>query len=746
MNTSHVPSPPSFRSDAATCGDTDRTSQVLSSAGPIGPDDMSSALTEPVSNVSPYDVSTAVSEPIQGGHTPFHFQFSRSTFESDHSRQLDTVDDDGTLSTVNSDSDASSIGRMIYDDPEFDSLRLNSLVVNRVPDLVISVDDLSAKSWSTEEQDDEDDSVTTPLQTEQVLEVSALASKPRNNGDSFRAHLDGGSQASTTNDRSVFWAYREFTDKNPCRVKLVCADGKQSIVPTGIGMVRIPAENELGYVPIQCFYTPEIPNFIVAPKSFEALLGKNCKGYTLRCDKDKKSFVCSIQHKLRKSEDIIVRGDTIGGLCYTKAVLAPLPSTEEVSEMTLLEAEQNGSAAIEDHPANTRNRELSMYKLSVKQERLLWHQRLGHCGRDLLCRAHLFGEGIPKISGKTSAIENCPVCLAANMKARDRGDGVTRTATEVGQGLSIDFSFAGQASKNSQDKDRSRINDYVGIHGETCYLLLHDHASEKLHGVCRQSKAPPIAWLRRWLKKNVSSDVKDRYVFMDQGGELYKSKAIRDLFEKEFDYEIRVTGTAAHHQNGLVERSNQIVDRAIRAMLIGAGLEIKFWPYAFYHFLRLKNSVLPRREADMSAHQKLTGKKDDMSLLRTFGCRIWVKILAWKNKAKYVQDTKKGIFLGYRNNTLKNVIWYDPDTRRVKYGYHVRFDEGYNDLPSGSLPPNVLLLDRYNERMPAEKLTVTIPPFVTSDHPFFNEHDVKVKVVCNHPTYGFELKDDDCLK
>jgi hypothetical protein len=123
---------------------------------------MSSALTEPVSNVSPYDVSTAVSEPIQGGHTPFHFQFSRSTFESDHSRQLDTVDDDGTLSTVNSDSDASSIGRMIYDDPEFDSLRLNSLVVNRVPDLVISVDDLSAKSWSTEEQDDEDISVTTP--------------------------------------------------------------------------------------------------------------------------------------------------------------------------------------------------------------------------------------------------------------------------------------------------------------------------------------------------------------------------------------------------------------------------------------------------------------------------------------------------------------------------------------------------------------------------------------------------------
>lgn len=48
---------------------------------------------------------------------------------------------------------------------------------------------------------------------------------------------------------------------------------------------------------------------------------------------------------------------------------------------------------------------------------------------------------------------------------------------------------------------------------------------------------------------------------MDQGGELYKSKAIRDLFKKEFDYEIRVTGTEAHHQNGLVEWANQTMDK-----------------------------------------------------------------------------------------------------------------------------------------------------------------------------------------
>jgi len=114
----------------------------------------------------------------------------------------------------------------------------------------------------------------------------------------------------------------------------------------------------------------------------------------------------------------------------------------------------------------------------------------------------MFSDGIPEITrGKDSALDGCPVCLATNMKSRNCGDGETRTATEPGQGLSLGFSFAGQHLKNAKDPKKMRINDYMGIRGETCYLLLHDHVTERLDGVCRQSKAPPIAWLKRWLKK-----------------------------------------------------------------------------------------------------------------------------------------------------------------------------------------------------------------------------------------------------
>ena len=89
---------------------------------------------------------------------------------------------------------------------------------------------------------------------------------------------------------------------------------------------------------------------------------------------------------------------------------------------------------------------------------------------------------------------------------------------------------------------------------------------------------------------------------------------------------------------------------------------------------------------------------------------------------------------------------YDPLTDRVKHGYHVRFDEGFNDLPLAQLPPNAVLVDWREERVPAETLTVMIPPFTASEHLFFHKDDVAVKVVCESDLYGFELSEDDCMK
>jgi len=237
----------------------------------------------------------------------------------------DKEDDKRTVSAVATDTDASSIYDMLHDDPEFDSLRLNSVVISRVPDEVITIDDVEEGQWT----DDEvvEDRAYKNIQELKILKVATgLILTPNRH----EAHLDGGSQASTTNDKSVLWGFKRHTKKNPCRVRLICADGKNPIVPEGYGAARIPANNAEGCVPIKCYYTPDIPNFILSPNSFKPLLGKHYNGYTLECNDDKKTFQFMVNHKKRKSGSLHLFGTTRGGLYKYKYKTLP-------SSVTLVE-------------------------------------------------------------------------------------------------------------------------------------------------------------------------------------------------------------------------------------------------------------------------------------------------------------------------------------------------------------------------------------------------------------------------
>jgi len=165
----------------------------------------------------------------------------------------------------------------------------------------------------------------------------------------------------------------------------MCADGESPIVPKGCGTVRISAANPEGYVPIKCYYTPDIPNFILSPNSFKSLLGKQYNGHTLECNDDKKTFQFLVNHKKWKSGSLLLHGTMRGGMCYTRSAAPHMPMTEGTAEMSLDAADKAAISMIEDHPKNSYWHELKLHALSVKAERLLWHQRLAHCGDEQLC-------------------------------------------------------------------------------------------------------------------------------------------------------------------------------------------------------------------------------------------------------------------------------------------------------------------------------------------------------------------------
>ena len=84
--------------------------------------------------------------------------------------------------------------------------------------------------------------------------------------------------------------------------------------------------------------------------------------------------------------------------------------------------------------------------------------------------------------------------------------------------------------------------------------------------------------------------MENKWVVMDQGGELYNNAEVVNLF-KFYTYKIYPTGADASHQNGPVEQGHQSVLTFIKSLLIGAGLKTKFWPYAFMHVLQIRNAI-----------------------------------------------------------------------------------------------------------------------------------------------------------
>ena len=59
-----------------------------------------------------------------------------------------------------------------------------------------------------------------------------------------------------------------------------------------------------------------------------------------------------------------------------------------------------------------------------------------------------------------------------------------------------------------------------GLSGDTAWILISDAQTKMLHGDTRMLKASPIKYLKSFLKE-YSPNVSNKFVVLDNGGELY---------------------------------------------------------------------------------------------------------------------------------------------------------------------------------------------------------------------------------
>ena len=78
------------------------------------------------------------------------------------------------------------------------------------------------------------------------------------------------------------------------------------------------------------------------------------------------------------------------------------------------------------------------------------------------------------------------------------------------------------------------------MNGEVAWILVSNGKTYILHGDTCFSKAFPVAWLESFLSE-YSPEYKNKWVAMDQGGELFNNPKVVTLF-RSYGYEVLPTG------------------------------------------------------------------------------------------------------------------------------------------------------------------------------------------------------------
>ena len=113
----------------------------------------------------------------------------------------------------------------------------------------------------------------------------------------------------------------------------------------------------------------------------------------------------------------------------------------------------------------------------------------------------------------------------------------------------------------------------------------------------------------------------------------------------------------------MVPTMHRTITYAIRTMLHAAGLPYAFWPYVLQHFVAISNS-LPQGDRAMSPVKMCSGRKNDLSLARIFGCRCYA-LPTSRRPAKLDVHARIGVFLGY-DSSWKHPRYFDLTTRVVQ--------------------------------------------------------------------------------
>jgi hypothetical protein len=150
-------------------------------------------------------------------------------------------------------------------------------------------------------------------------------------------------------------------------------------------------------------------------------------------------------------------------------------------------------------------------------------------------------------------------------------------------------------------------------YGDTCYVLSRNHSSNTLADL--YSKAPHIERLTTWLAAKGAGPQFQRC----SDGFWRGTWSLLGSLQPIYSGRIRSRADGSQLVSSECEHPYRGIGNSILAMLSDAP---RFWPYAFLSF-----PPAPHHDHSRFRCEVFSGRKPDLSRLRTLGCRVYVELL-----------------------------------------------------------------------------------------------------------------------
>jgi transposase InsO family protein len=154
-----------------------------------------------------------------------------------------------------------------------------------------------------------------------------------------------------------------------------------------------------------------------------------------------------------------------------------------------------------------------------------------------------------------------------------------------------------------------------------------------------------------WNTLNTQKGIRLKKLVTDEGSE-YCNKEFEEFCKKKGIKHV-VTPPYTPQKNGVSERLNRTLMDKARSMMKAKNVGLTSWAEAVNHANYLRNLSPTQKLKKMTPYEVFHNEKPDLSMLRTFGCRVFIKNNA--HKKKLANRSVVGVLMGIQDRNYR--IW-----------------------------------------------------------------------------------------